>query len=84
MLTQLLFWRTVISYKVLNKEYNKKKMSRTEWELYMKNEDYAITKPKYIDQKGKKRKYCNLGWSKDGIEFCVCVCFWPPVTDGVL
>jgi hypothetical protein len=26
-------------------------------------------KPKYTDQKGKKREYFNLRWSKDGIEF---------------
>jgi hypothetical protein len=57
------------SYEVWDKGYNKKKMSRTEWEFYMKSEDYAIQKPKYTDQKGKKREYCNLGWSKDGIEF---------------
>ncbi len=44
-------------------------MSRTEWKLYMKSEDYTIKKPNYTDQKGKKREYCNLGWSKDGIEF---------------
>ncbi len=26
-------------------------------------------KPKYTDQKGKKREFCDSGWSKDGIEF---------------
>jgi hypothetical protein len=35
----------------------------------MKSEDYNIKKPKYTDRKGKKREYCNLGWSKDVIEF---------------
>jgi hypothetical protein len=30
------------SYEVWDQEYNKKKMSRTEWELYMKSEDYSI------------------------------------------
>ncbi len=30
------------SYEVWDQEYNKMKMSRTEWELYMKIEDYAI------------------------------------------
>jgi hypothetical protein len=30
------------SYEVWDQEYNKKKMSRTEWELYKKSEDYAI------------------------------------------
>ncbi len=35
------------------------------WELYTKSEDYAIKKPKYTDQKGNKREYCNLGWSKE-------------------
>jgi hypothetical protein len=44
------------SYEVWDQEYNKKKMSRTEWELFMKSEDYTIEKPKYTDQKGKKRK----------------------------
>ncbi len=47
------------SYEVWDQEYNKKKRSRTEWELYMKNEDYSIKKPKYIDPKGKNREYCN-------------------------
>jgi hypothetical protein len=56
------------SFEVWDQKYNKKKMSRIEWELYMKSEDYAIKKPNYTDQKGKKREYCNLGWSKDGIE----------------
>jgi hypothetical protein len=53
------------SYEIWDQEYSKKKMSRTEWELYMKSEDSAIKKPKYTDQMGKKREYCNLGWSKD-------------------
>ncbi len=30
------------SYEVWDQEYNKKKMSRTECELYMKSEDHAI------------------------------------------
>ncbi len=30
------------SYEVWDQVYNKKKMSRTQWELYMKSEDYAI------------------------------------------
>jgi hypothetical protein len=37
------------SYEVWDEEYNKKMMSRTEWKLYMKSEDYAIKKPKYTD-----------------------------------
>jgi hypothetical protein len=37
------------SYEVWDQEYNKKKVCRTEWELYMKSEDYAIKKPKYTD-----------------------------------
>jgi hypothetical protein len=34
------------SYEAWDKEYGKKKKSRTEWELYMKSEDYATKKPK--------------------------------------
>jgi hypothetical protein len=64
------------SKEVWDQEYNKKKISRTEWELYMKSEDYAIKKPKYTDQKSKKREYCDLGWSKDGIEFYIEVRKW--------
>ncbi len=37
--------------------------------MYKESENYTIKKPKYTNQKGKKREYCNLGWSKDGIEF---------------
>jgi hypothetical protein len=55
------------SYEVWDQEYNKKKMSRTDWELYMESEDNTITKQKCTDQKGKKREICNSGWSKDGI-----------------
>jgi hypothetical protein len=32
------------SYEVWDQEYKKMKTSRTEWELYMKSEDYAIKK----------------------------------------
>jgi hypothetical protein len=56
-------------YEVWDKEYKKKKMSRVDWEKYKESDDYTIKKPKYTDQEGKKREYCNSGWSKDGIEF---------------
>ncbi len=55
------------SYEVWDQEYKKKRMSRTDWELYKESEDYTVKKK--TDQKGKKRKYCDSGWSKDGIEF---------------
>jgi hypothetical protein len=29
----------------------------------------SLKKSKYTDRKGKKREYCDSGWSKDGIEF---------------
>ncbi len=45
--------------------YNKKRMSRIDWEMYKENEDYTVKKTKYTHRKGKKREYCNLGWSKD-------------------
>jgi hypothetical protein len=57
------------SYEVWEQEYNKKRMSRIDWEMYKESEDYTVKKPKYTNWKGKKREYCNLGWSKDGIEF---------------
>jgi hypothetical protein len=49
------------SYEVWDQEYKKKRMSRTDCELYKESEDYTVKKPKYTDQKGKKRDYCNSG-----------------------
>jgi hypothetical protein len=37
--------------------------------MYKESEDYTVKKLKYTNWKDKKREYCNLGWSKDGIEF---------------
>ncbi len=37
------------SYEAWDQEYNKKKMSRTDWDLYIESEDYTIKKPKYTD-----------------------------------
>ena len=57
------------SYEVWDQEFEKEKMSKTDWEDYTKSKDYIKKTPKYTDQKGKKREYCNSGWSKVGIEF---------------
>jgi hypothetical protein len=57
------------SYEVWDQEYKKKRMSWIDWEMYKESEDYTVKKPKYTNRKGKKREYCDLGWSKDGIEF---------------
>jgi hypothetical protein len=57
------------SYEVWDQEYNKKSMSRIDWEMYKESEDYTVKKTKSTNWKGMKREYCNLGWSKDGIEF---------------
>ena len=35
----------------------------------MFSDDYTSTKPKFTDRKGKKREYCDSGWSKEGKEF---------------
>ena len=57
------------SYEVWDQELEKEKMSKTDWEDYTKSKDYIKKTPKYTDRKGKKREYCNSGWSKVGIEF---------------
>ncbi len=57
------------SYEVWDKEYKKKRMSKVEWEQYKEIVDHTVTRPKFTDQKGRKREYCDSGWSKDGIDF---------------
>ena len=57
------------SYEVWDQEYKKKRMSKVEWEQYKESEDYTVKKPKFTDRKGKKREYCDSGWSKDRIDF---------------
>ncbi len=51
-------------------------MSWIDGEMYKESEDYTVKKLKYTNQKDKKREYCNLGWSKDGIEFYIEVKNW--------
>jgi hypothetical protein len=48
------------SYEVSDQEYNKKKMSRTEWELYMKSEDYS-TKNKIHRLEGQEERILRFG-----------------------
>ena len=62
------------SYEVWDREYKKKKMSKVEWEQYKESDDYTSTKPKFTDRKGRKREYCDSGWSKEGIDFYNGVC----------
>ncbi len=38
-------------------------MSKVEWKQYKESEDYTVKKPKFTDQKGKKREY----WLLDGV-----------------
>ncbi len=56
------------SYEVWDQKYNKKKILGQTGSC-MESEDYTIKNPKYTDQKGKQREYCNMEWSNDGIEF---------------
>ena len=62
------------SYEVWDREYKKKKMSTVEWVQYKMSDDYTSTKPKFTDRKGRKREYCDSGWSKEGIDFYNGVC----------
>jgi hypothetical protein len=57
------------SHEVWDQEYKKKRMSAVEWAQYRISDDYTSTKPKFTDRKGKKREYCDSGWSKEGKEF---------------
>jgi hypothetical protein len=57
------------SYEVWGQEYEKKRMSWIDWEMYKESEDYTVKKLKCTNWKNKKREYCNSGWCKDGIKF---------------
>ena len=57
------------SYEVWNQEFKQEQTSKTEWEDYMNSKDYMKKTPKFTGQEGKKREYCNSGWSKAGIDF---------------
>ena len=57
------------SYEVWNREYKKTRMSTVEWEQYRTGDDYTSTMPKFTNRKGRKREYCDSGWSKEGIDF---------------
>jgi hypothetical protein len=57
------------SHEVWDEEYKKKRMSAVEWAQYRTSDDYTSTKPKFTDRKGRKREYCDSGWSKEGIDF---------------
>ena len=57
------------SYEVWNQEFKQEQMSKTDWEDYMNSEDYIKKRPKFTGRKGKKREYCDSGWSKEGIGF---------------
>ncbi len=36
---------------------------------YRTSDNYTSTKPKFTDRKGRKREYCDSGWSNEGIDF---------------
>jgi hypothetical protein len=57
------------SYEVWDREYKKTRMSTVEWAQYRTRDDYTSTKPKFMDRKGRKKEYCDSGWSKEGIDF---------------
>ena len=57
------------SYEVWDIEYNKKRMSMVEWKQYKESDEYTSTKTKFTGRKGRKREYCDSGWSNEGIEF---------------
>ena len=57
------------SHEVWDEEYKKKRMSGVEWAQYRTSDDYTSSKPKFTDRKGRKREYCDSGWSKEGTDF---------------
>ena len=57
------------SHEVWDEEYKKKRMSGVEWAQYRTSDGYTSSKPKFTDRKGRKREYCDSGWSKEGTDF---------------
>jgi hypothetical protein len=44
-------------------------MSTAQWKEYINSDEYIKKTPKFTDGKGKKREYCDSGWTKAGIQF---------------
>ena len=44
-------------------------MSTPQWKEYINSDEYIKKTPKFTDRKGKKREYCDSGWTKAGIQF---------------
>ena len=62
------------SHEVWDQDYKKMRMSMVEWAQYRTSDNYTSTKLKFTDRRGRKREYCDSGWSKEGIDFYNGVC----------
>ena len=57
------------SYEVWDQQGKREQMSTAQWKEYINSDEYIKKTPKFTDQKGKKREYCDSGWTKAGIQF---------------
>jgi hypothetical protein len=44
------------SYEIWDQEYNKKRMSRIDWEMYQESEDYTVKKTKVHKLEGQEER----------------------------
>ena len=57
------------SYEVWDQQGKREQMSTAQWNEYINSDEYIKKTPKFTDRKGKKREYCDSGWTKAGIQF---------------
>ena len=57
------------SYEVWDQQWKQEHVSTAEWKEYVNSDEYIKKTPKFTDRKGKKREYCDSGWTKEGIQF---------------
>ena len=57
------------SYEVWDQQGKQEHMSTAQWKEYINSDEYIKKTPKFTDRKGKKREYCDSGWTKAGIQF---------------
>ena len=57
------------SYEVWDHQGKQEHMSTAQWKEYINSDEYIKKTPKFTDRKGKKREYCDSGWTKAGIQF---------------
>jgi len=57
------------SYEVWDQQWKQEHVSTAEWKEYVNSDEYIKKTPKFTDRKGKKREYCDSGWTKAGIQF---------------